>query len=164
MSQSPFSDAGPNPYQSPSPLGPAPDVNPAGRAEVAPGVIALLLATRPWVRFLSIIGFIVAALIVLAALAIGAMGAGGGGAPMIGAGVVYIAMAALYGVGAMILGRYASRITDLEYARSNVALEEALAAQKSFWKFTGILMVAVISIYAVILVIAFAVGLIGALR
>jgi hypothetical protein len=64
----------------------------------------------------------------------------------------------LYFLPALLLFRYASRINDLWTNRSVRALEDALEAQKSFWKFVGILMLVVIVLYLLVIVFAFMAG------
>ena len=62
-------------------------------------------------------------------------------------GSVYIVMAILYILPAVFLWMYADRIRNFLRQRSPGALASALEAQKSFWKFVGILTVIVLCIY-----------------
>ena len=122
---------------------------------ITPLMIEHLRATKPWVRFMSIILFISVALIFLVAVVIllVPMGMGGGGVSALIA-IVYLAMGALYIVPAYFLHQYASSIRSLEQGGGDVAMEEALGNQKSFWRFVGITTLVMICIYAI--VIAFA--------
>lgn len=120
---------------------------------ITPLMIEHLRATKPWVRLMSIILFISVALIFLGAGIILLMptGMGGSGFSLLIA-VVYLALGALYLFPAYFLHQYASSIRNLEQGGGDVAMEEALRNQKSFWRFVGITTLVVICIYAVVLV------------
>src|SRR5687767_10772849 len=122
---------------------------------VTPLMIEHLRATKPWVRFMSIILFISVALIFLGAVVILLVptGMGGSGVSALIA-IVYLAMGALYIVPAYFLHQYASSIRSLEQGGGDVAMEEALRNQKSFWRFVGITTLVVICIYAIVIVFA----------
>lgn len=134
---------------------------------ISPQVIELLSATRPWVLFISILMFIGIGFIVLAAVAfliIGLAGAasssrGSTAVGIVGAffAMVMLALALLSFFPAMYLARYASRITSLKASRRLTDLEGALSAQKSYWKFIGIIAVIYIGFY----VLAFIMGGLG---
>ncbi len=114
-----------------------------------------LLATRPWVLFLSIMGFIGCGLMVLAGLGMmvfgGLVGKQPAGFPLpMGAfGLICLVMAALYAAPAWLLFSYASAIKRYRHSGSSRAMEAALASQKSFWKFVGIVTIVVLAIYLV---------------
>ena len=135
-----------NPYRSPSESGDAPILGDEVGQVVTPTVLAMLSQTQPWVRFLSVLGFIASGLMVLGGLVafVATMGRGMGFIFLI-----YIPMGLLYFFPAMFLFRYAGRIADLRLTRGVEQLEDALAAQKSFWKFVGIAALIVISLYLV---------------
>ena len=81
------------------------------------------------------------------------MAAGVAGAPGVpGAiiGLIYIAMAILYIIPAVFQWRSADRIASFLVRRTPDSLGYALEAQKSFWKFVGILTLIVLCIYALI--------------
>ena len=105
--------------------------------------VSMLHQTKPWVRFISVMMFIGSAFMVLGGLfmmvgsATGAF-AGGGFSAVLGG--VYIAMALFYIIPAVFLWKYADRIALFVRERSTGALASALEAQKSFWKFVGIMM------------------------
>jgi hypothetical protein len=104
--------------------------------------LEMLQATKPWVRLFSVLLFIGASMGILFGL--GLMFAGamvfGRAAAWLGmvAGIIVIAFSMLYFMPALFLGRYASRIGDAVGTRRSHDLEAALEAQKSFWKFIGI--------------------------
>ena len=125
-----------------------------------------LRQTRPWVMFLSILGFIFTALLALFALtmfATGGMwramphqpGAPGifGPAFGIGVGVLYLVMAVfLYLVPCLILFRYSTAIGLIASADGQAAMEDALSKQKSFWKYVGILAIVLVALYILIII------------
>jgi hypothetical protein len=131
---------------------------------VTPLMIEYLQATKPWVRFMSVITFILAGLMILLGLfmilmpiAPGMQGFGIG--PVIG--IAYILMAGLYVAPAVFLYQFASAIGDLMLGGRDVAMEAALGSQKSFWRFVGILSLVLICIYALLIVIAMSIGMMG---
>ena len=106
-----------------------------------------LRQTRPWARFMSIIVFIGAGLMLLAGIMMFLFGASGN---FLGAndpalqdlpgrsfvlGWVYLVLAVLYVAPGVFLFRYASAIKTLESACTAEALEKALKYQKSFWRY-----------------------------
>ncbi len=118
---------------------------------ITPKVLAMLRQTQPWVRFLSVLGFICSVLMAMAGII-------GLAVPMFATGnmgpvecfimmLVYFPIAAVYFVPSLFLFRYASRINALWATHSMRELEDALEAQKSFWKFAGILVLVVIFMY-----------------
>jgi hypothetical protein len=119
---------------------------------ITPLMIEHLRATKPWVRFMSVILFITVVLMVLVALAMLIMprGMGGSGVSSLIA-IVYLALAALYVVPAYFLYQFASSIRNLEKGGGDVAMEEALGSQKSFWRFVGITTLIVICIYVIVI-------------
>ena len=142
-----------NPYQAP----PVMVASSYGEDQTLDSVVSMLLQTKPWVRFISVMMFICSALMVLVGFFMmlgGAIGNSPPGFNMGFLGLIYIVMAVLYIVPAVFLWRYADRIALFAQERSTGALALALEAQKSFWKFVGILMLVVLSIYAVIIAFA----------
>ena len=113
----------------------------SGEFSVSDNMLESLRATRPWVKFLAILGFIVCGLMALAALAV-LGGAGGKEGPMASVGpalaVVYLLLVLLYFMPCLYLYKYAGAISRIAES-GQAAMEDALARQKSFWKFMGIL-------------------------
>jgi hypothetical protein len=139
-----------NPYASPTDESRALDgVEPTVRTA------RLLLQTRPWVRFLGVLGFIGTGLMLLAAAGMvfaAVANPGGRGIPRVQAlslGGIYVVMAFMYIIPSFYLMRYASRISTFLEEGGAVALDAALEAQKSFWKTAGILMAIFMGLYAV---------------
>jgi len=69
-------------------------------------------------------------------------------------GLIYVPLAALYIMPAIYLSRYATGIKRVVPARQPDDLEATLQAQKSFWKFIGIMTAVIISLYIVVVIVA----------
>lgn len=137
----------------------APQASPAAyghSGEVGEEVVAILKRTKPWVRFLAVLGFIGLFLLVIGCLAIMALPVGPMGSmpigPRIGAALVYLLIGLVQFPAVLFLNRYASRIARLASSGSPMDLEDALRAQKSFWKYLGILTLVMMILYALALV------------
>lgn len=135
---------------------------------ITSNVLESLRQTRPWVLFLGVLGIIAAVLLVLVAIGMMAFGlipnAGAAGMPPgmgVGLGIVYLIMAILYIAPSIYLIRYAGHIKTLLASPSTVALEQALQAQKSFWRFVGICMLLVVALYGLLIVVGIAAGVAG---
>jgi hypothetical protein len=155
--------AGPDPFG----VQAAPPQRPfsSGLPQVTPKMVADLASTRPWVLFLSILGFILCGLLVLGGIVLIGVGVA---APRSGPiaffgflGCIYILMALLYLFPSYFLLKYSGGIRAFLATRSAPQMEQALQSQKSFWKFVGILMIVVIGIYILIFVIAAVIGVGG---
>lgn len=116
---------------------------------LTPGMLEALKKTKPWVRFLSIIGFLCVVLMIVLGIGVavagtffgGKQGASGFQGPLlIGMAVFYVLLGILYIFPSLYLFRYAGAIGEALAAPSkSAAVENALRHQKSFWKFAGIL-------------------------
>lgn len=126
---------------------------------VTPATMQLFRETKPWVRFMSVLMFIGCGLIFLVAVIMLVAGAGtsrsGGGIAAV-ASLAYLALGLIYLAPAIFLSRYASRIGDLLNSQHPDHLQAAVAAQKSFWKFVGILTIVVLAIYLIVLLVVVA--------
>lgn len=119
------------------------------------GMLDSLRRTRPWVIFLAILGFIFTAFMIVAGIwmiaafsIIGSMpvqqplprffgpafGLGIGAAEIVAAVFMYL-------LPCIILFRYGSAIGRMAPGNIQLAVEDALTRQKSFWKYLGILMI-----------------------
>ena len=133
--------------------------DPLADVPVTPLMVDHLRATKPWVRFISIIMFISVGFMLLAGLALMLMGSVAGrgmGSPAFGPliGIIYFIMGGLYLVPAYFLHKYASSIGDFLQGGGDTAMETALGSQKSFWRFVGILTLVIIVIYALVFLVA----------
>lgn len=116
---------------------------PAESGKVAAGVIAELEATKPWVRFLGIMSFILTIIVVIAAIGVAlSAGAGGGTAGKVSAlaiALMYVLIAFLMLYPARRMIAYAAKIGNLIQSRSSADLEDALSEQRKLWRFYGII-------------------------
>ena len=123
-----------------------------------------LRATKPWTRLLSILGFIGTGLTVL--MGIGIMVGGNlipmppEAPPLAYLGIFYILTSVFYLVPSIWLSKYSSAIDSFLKGGDSVQLGNAMAYQKSFWKFVGILVlvfiiIAILGILAAILIPVF---------
>lgn len=109
-----------------------------------------LRRTKPWVRVMSVIGFIsVGFMAITGAFNISSMFRAESGLPfmpMIFMGVLNILMALLYLLPSLYLFKFASSLGCLLDGGGADDLEEALSHQKAFWKFVGILTLVLLGI------------------
>ena len=120
-----------------------------------------LQSTRPWTRFLSILGFIAAAILIISGIA---MMLGRNFFPkstdtpgLMLTGTLNVAVSIFYLIPSIWLYKYSSAISRFLYGGGATELSNALAYQKSFWKYVGILIlismiVAILGILAAILI------------
>jgi hypothetical protein len=165
--QASASAAGINPYAAPTAK------TQGGAVGAVPfPIVAELTGTRPWVRFISILMWIICSVVILGvvlALVFGLLGAGAiagsdAKAGAVGFGAVLM-MAVGYGLTAMLiiyptlkLSKYASNISRLAASQSFSDLAAALAEQRRFWKFYGILTLIYLS-FALLFVLLGVVGI-----
>ena len=161
-----MSDA--NPFQSTSipgiPREGQPDVELALRESTD-----LLAQTKPWVRFVSVLGFFsttcAMAFMLLAFFAGGDPFPNTPGPMAVMLPIQITAMFAVcllvYFIPSLLLWNYASRIADFLIDKSSQALAAAVGAQRSFWKYVGITSAVGIILYMGFFIIA---GMLGALR
>ncbi len=140
-----------------------------GPQEVSLQTLEWLRRTKPWVRFLAVLGLVATALSVAAITALGLTAEALPGAPASLVRILPLAaglfILALHLPPLLLLNRYANRIGRLLRSGATLDLEEALRAQKSFWKYLGILTLVVIILYILGLIAALGMGLImGGLR
>jgi hypothetical protein len=144
------------------PYRPAASVNEppgAGGSGVPPSVVALLAATRPWVKLLVIlyaIGLAFSGFAVVVSLVAGRRDATFTSVIPLAIGMV------LYLVPVTLLWRFAGGVKRLEEGGGLPALEDALSSQKSFWKYLGIIAVAMVAALFLIAVGSVIVGFMSA--
>jgi hypothetical protein len=126
---------------------------------VSEAMLASLSATRPWVKFLAIVGFIMCGLMVLGALLMLVSGVPGAAPGLFGpvVAVVYLLLAAVCFFPCLYLLRYGNAIGRIS-GNGQQAMEEALSGQKSYWKFVGILAIVMIVMDVIIVIAAVAFG------
>ncbi|MEB4591157.1 DUF5362 family protein [Candidatus Thiothrix sp. Deng01] len=143
-----------------------------GSGAMTDNIVAALRKTRPWVLFLSIMGFIGAAFMALASIPMlmgsalmgnmeGAQAELGiyGTGMMVGMGVMYLLMALVYFMASLYLLRYAGSIKRAVTSLDVADLETALGQQASFWKLAGIMAL----VFLVLMVVMMVVGIGGAI-
>lgn len=120
---------------------------------------SFLIESAKWGRFLAIVGFVMLGIMVIASLfMIGAAasirGMGGQAAMM---GIIYLVMVALYFFPTFYLFKFSTKIKAGLTGGSQDDTTEGFQNLKSMFKFMGILMIVVLSFYALMLLI----GLLG---
>ena len=126
----------------------------SGEVMLTARAMEMLRLTRPWVRIVSIVMFVLAGLMAVGGAILALVSVSGRARGMAPVGLVYVAMACLYIAPAVYLFRYGANISQLLLHRRDEQLEMALQSQKSFWKFVGVAMVIVIGLYLLIAVVA----------
>lgn len=118
--------------------------------------------TAKWAKFLSIIGFIGCVFIIIIALSLpailSAMSAMGKN-PMVGVATgvlsaVYIIFALVYFYPSLMLFKYANSAKKAVLFLDQESLGEAMSKMKSFFKFFGILTIAILGLYAVVFLLS----------
>ncbi len=138
-----------------------------GGEAITPRMVAPLVKTRPWVILLGVMTMIGCGFLILAGFAMVGMalfGLPGMGDEFGSAGgfmlaVVYLLMAFLYFFPGLYLLRYGRAIKEVDRVANGTTVEAALRHQLSFWRFVGILTVAVIALYLLIFVVAVLFGM-----
>ena len=134
-----------------------------------------LNATRPWVRFLSVLGFVSGAILGVGGVGATAVGLIGlshdapavGTAPpsvMLGLGLVYLLVGALSLLVAAHQHRYAKVIAEVDAVGGGDNIVLALERQKSLWKTLGLLAAIGIGAAAVTVVGAIGVFIVNTLQ
>lgn len=144
---------------------------------VSPSLAEKLNQTQPWLRFIAIMTFIGAGMMVLAGLGMLAFGTVSSrlpadsttpGAPnaamMAGLGIFYLILALIYVFPALHLLRSARAIRDLAADGSEASAALALEHQRRFWKFAGIGLIVILVLYVVAIVAAIAIPAFAALQ
>lgn len=154
-----------DPYSSPTSYVQPPSFSTS--AAISQGVLAQLAGTKGWVRFMSVLMFVGAGFMLLVGLIM--LMAGGsiaasakaGALPagvMTGFAILYAVLSLIYIYPALKLWKYASYIGVLLISGSMMDLESALNQQRSFWKFLGIMVIALFALYLVAIIAMVALG------
>lgn len=126
--------------------------------------IVQLQRTKPWLRLIGVVMWIMVGFMLLGALGIvvaAAIGAGElmksdmgalGGIGFIGVAVMYGVMALIYIYPTVKLWKYGTFIGRLSTSRNPEDLIAALNQQRAFWKFAGIMLILMIVLYIVIFI------------
>lgn len=130
-------------------------------------VSSYLSETAKWAKFLAIVGFVFCGLFALLAIfagtfmstAFGAVG-GNGGATGIFVTLLYLAIAAIYFFPCLFLFHFANKMLRALRQNDQLYLTDSFKNLKSCYKYMGILMIIVLSLYAIMFII-FIVGFIA---
>jgi hypothetical protein len=145
----------------------APDVLTMDPARPPSRVPDILRQTQPWVRLVSVIYFVMSTLMIAGGIIGGVVlafvrsrsDAGAAGAlaaiPLL---IVYPVIGLFNLIPAVLLGRFARRAREFVASGQPHQLEDALDAQRSYWKFMGVLMIIGMAIMVVALVVAVVAG------
>jgi len=126
------------------------------------GVIFILRRTRPWVRLVSIIGFLSVVLMMVVGLGGGLVGITAERThPLVL--LAYPLFALLYFFPSLYLYKYSRRIGAFVAQGHQAQLESALEAQRAFWQFVGIVTLVGMVVVLCLLIAAIAVGVLAAL-
>ena len=110
--------------------------------KVTDQMIDYLRSTKMWTKFLSIMGFIGAAFIVLIGILIMLASnflpkeAGAKIPPFVG--IIYMLLSIFYIIPSIYLFKYSSALNRYLNNKMESEMESALSYQKSFWKFIGV--------------------------
>jgi hypothetical protein len=142
-----------NPYEAPAAdLGAAPVSSPDC---FSAGMLTALRDTKPWVRFLSILGMVGCGLMVFAGLGVlvaSLVVPGSDNALMAVAGAFYLVFGLVFLLPPLQMHRYAKSIADAVLAPGAQKVEDALERQRVLWKTVGILMLVVTGIYVLAII------------
>lgn len=140
--------------------------------EISAGIIEQLRGTGGWVRFISILLFILTGLTIISGLIFGTAGMLGGMeefGPMDGkvAGVAmavtYLVLAIIYFFFGLTLFNYASAINRSVVSNHSDDVELAITHQRRFWRLLGVVVLIALILTVVIIVVAMGLGLAAAL-
>ena len=111
---------------------------PAGLAQMTPRAIEALVSTRPWVLFFSILCMIGAGIYMLVGLGQIAFGLNGHG-EAVGLGIGMLVGSFVMFLPSWYLLQYGRSIGRFMGAYDSGSLEDAMLAQRSYWRFLGIM-------------------------
>ncbi|CAG0973414.1 hypothetical protein BURK2_01430 [Burkholderiales bacterium] len=143
----------------------------ASTGTVSAAAVKALEGTQGWVRLVGVLLFIAAALTTLGAvmmLFVGALGASAlgraGGGLVAAIAIPYALFAVLYGFLGNHLNNYAAAIARLVKSGLSPDLEQALDAQRKFWKLAGIVFLAMLGLAVLGILAAIAIPMMMAIR
>jgi len=118
-----------------------------------------LKKAAPWMKFISIVGFIICGIMVIAAfvMILNSGNTFSGSNIGIGAGFLYLVGAVIFFIINRFLYLYANGLNKVYKLNDYDALETAFKMQKNFWKIVGIFFIIYISLIAIAMVF-FALG------
>jgi hypothetical membrane protein len=131
-----------------------------------PAALVEIQGTKPWLRFLSILGFIGAGVCLLAAVGMAGLGIVGQQQPilMFVMAVVYVLIAAIYLIASLRLHWAANAAGEVLADPTPAKLTAFLAQNRKFWKLIGIISIAFMALYFLAIIAAIALPLAQKLR
>lgn len=143
-------------------LPPAPQSYPA--PALSQDTVKLLDRTRPWVYFMAVLGFVSAGFMVLGGIGVGVAGLATQKPEFAIVAILYPLLGVVYIFPSLYLYRYAARIRALAATPQLRQLEAALDAQRSFWKFVGVMTVIGIAFGILMFMFAIAAGVLAGMK
>jgi hypothetical protein len=133
---------------------------------IDPAALAEVQGTKPWLRFLSVLGFIGAAICVLAAFGMAAVGLLGKERPilMFGLAAMYVFNAVAYLITSLYLHWAANAAAEAIDRPTPDNLTAFLSCNRRFWKLIGILAIATLALYILAIAAAIALPIIQKLK
>ena len=121
-------------------------------ATLTNAAIQHLRASTPWMKFLSIMGFLLAGIMLIFTIImlIGSMHAAG----LAIVAIIYLIITLLIFLVNMFLYKYASGISDFVISNNPALLERAFSMQKKFWTIKGIMIIAYLVLVVVMMIAA----------
>ena len=134
--------------------------------ELPPEIFRIMAQTKPWVTFLSILGFIGTGCMVTGGLAVALLGAFAQLPSQLPGyfGLIYLVLGAFYIFPSLYLYRYGQGIGRLLKSGGVADLTVALHYQKSLWRFVGIFTVVLMVIYGLVIMGAIVFGVVSAMH
>ena len=142
--------------------GPSAGWSGGGTGNITPGTVEALKKTRPWVLFVAVMILIGCAFMVVVALFVMAASSfipdDTTPFPGVAMGLIYLVMAALYLYPGIRLLQFAAAIKRIGGTDDAQAIENALKQQLAFWRFVGLVTLAMIGLYLLIIFAAVIAG------
>jgi len=128
--------------------------------EVTENAKKYLKSTASWSLFFAVLGFIGVAILVICGIAVMLMGDffGVDLGYMSFFGIFYIALGIVMVFPALYLLSFSQKTKKALVDQDTMVMEEAFKNMKSYWKFTGIMAIVIISLYFVVFLAAFILG------
>ena len=123
-------------------------------AELGSAVIHSLAASRPWVTFIAVVGFLYGAVQLFAGICGIIIGSKRNSASTVAAGISSLVMTVLTVIGAILLLRFGACIQEVLYRKSESRLAAALDALRAFWNYAGIVLIVILALAGVLALLA----------
>lgn len=128
------------------------DLKSSASDQVSETTIRILVESRPWVTFLSVMGFVYAAFMMAGGIFQLIIGARSGVFPVTSAGLMSMLMSLVIAFGSWLLVSFAGGISNLQRSRRTSTLDRALATLKTLWVYLGIILIVILT-FAILMAI-----------